>query len=147
MKSIIVEWLILIVSILVVFSPFIYLGIRKWKKHLSVTLLHVLIGYLFSFCIYSINLWAMSSISDLTYPKYILLENVLDDVIFHQIFIVIPIWSLLIFYCSKLIIKNRFSIWHFLVSLIFSILLFSGLVALLFYLMAIGLGYIGRTYF
>ena len=146
----VIEWGILIISILLVFSPFIYLGIRKWKQHLLVNWKHVIGAYLLSFALYSLHFWVLSKVDSFLYdnhPNSSWLQHAIANVLFHELFMIIPLWSLLIFYCSKLIIKSRFSLLHFIISLALSILLFFSLIVVTLYLMAVTLGSIGRNYF
>ncbi len=118
-------------------SPFIYLGVRKWKKHLLINWVHITAGYIMSFLIYAFHVWVLSNTS----------FRQSDNIFFREFFIVIPLWSLLVFYCSKLLVVKPYSIWHFLISLAISIVMFCSLIAVLFYAMVVALGYIGRNYF
>lgn len=147
----VIEWGVLIISILLVFSPFIYLGIRKWKKHLLVSWAHVAGAYLLSFVIYPIwDWWILGKVDRYIYDNYVnsgWLQDAISDPGFRMIFIVVIAWPLLVFYSSKLITKGRFTLLNFIISLGASILLLIALVALWAFLVVVGLGYIGRTYF
>ncbi|MFZ2484390.1 MAG: hypothetical protein WAX80_02650 [Minisyncoccia bacterium] len=147
----VIEWGVLIISILLVFSPFIYLGIRKWKRHLLINWKQVIGAYLSSFAIYFVWEWViLDKLDQFISNNYInagWLQNAFFDPGFRMIFVVVITWPLLVFYCSKLVTRERFTLLNFITSFIISILLFCGLVVLLFYAMAAALGYAGSHYF
>ncbi len=149
--ALVIEWGILLISILLVFSPFIYLGIRKWRKHLSVNLWHVIGAYLISFAIYPIwDWWILGKVDRLIYNNhfsYGWLREAFSDAGFRMIFVVGISWPLFVFYSSILIKKRPYSIWHFVTSLAMFISMIYILWKVAMFLIAVGLGYIGRTYF
>lgn len=146
----VIEWGVLIISILLVFSPFIYLGIKKWKKHLQISWKQIFASYFLSFLIYYV--WEVVIIGKLdrfVYKNYInttWLQDAITNPGFKMIFVVVTMWPILVFYSTKLV-KERLTLLDFFVSLGISTLLFCSFVILLFYLMAVALGYVGRTYF
>lgn len=146
----VIEWGVLLLSILLVLSPFIYLGIRKWKKHLPISWKQVFISYLSSFAIYFIwELVILDKLDSWIYNSYVnsgWLQDAFFKPSFRMIFMVATLWPILIFYCTKLV-KEKFTLKNFIVSLVISILFFCGLVVLLFFLMTIAMGSIGRNYF
>lgn len=145
----IIEWGTLLISILLVFSPFIYLGIRKWKRHLSVNLGYIIAGYILSFLIFlfifyiahRVDRWVYNNHSD-----YMWLMNSVGEALSHSILFDPLLWVLLVFYCNKLL-RNRFTILNSFASAIIASLLAWGFVELFIYTAGIVLGYIGRNYF
>src|SRR3989344_2114178 len=136
----VVEWGVLLVSILLVFSPFIYLGIRKWRKHLSVTFMQVIGAYLISFFLYvsewivlnKLDVWSYSN-----FPNAQWIRDAIFSPFFRTIFITGLAWPALVFYCSVLIKKRPYNVWHFVVSLFISILMLYFLFKLTLFLMAV----------
>jgi len=146
-----IEWGVLIISILLVFSPFIYLGIRKWNKHQEISWVDVILSYIQSFIIYFIwEFIIIHKIDRYIYNNYIntgWLQDAVGDPGFKMIFIVVLGWPLLIFYSIMAIKQGKFTLKNFIVSLVIAIALFASLVSLWIFLVMVGLGYIGRTYF
>ncbi len=114
----------------------------NWKQ--------VIYSYLYSFIIYFVWEWViLNKLDRFIYNNYIntgWLQDAVTDPGFKMIFVVVISWPMLIFYSMKLV-KEKFSLFNFIVSLTVTMLFFCGLVVLWFYVMVIGLGYIGRTYF
>jgi len=136
MKTYIAEWLILIVSILIVFSPFIYIGIKKWKWHQMVSWVQVLLAYILSIAIYYIWWIVISKIDRFIYNNHLLGKWAFDVIDFSaeaMVFSVILIWPFLVFYSTKLV-KGRFTIWTFGLSLLFSLLMLAWLITGFFYI-------------
>ena len=147
----VIEWGVLILSILLVFSPFIYLGIRKWKKHLLISWKQIFISYLSSFAIYYVWDWViLNKLDRWIYNSYInsgWLQDAFFDPSFKMMFIVVIGWPLLIFYVVMALKQGKFTLKNFVLSLIVAIIFFASMVIIWLYLMVIGLGYIGSYYF
>ncbi len=148
----VLEWGVLIISIFLVFSPFIYLGIRKWKKHLPVNWWQVIGAYLSSFAIYIMwDWWILVKVDDWllhsVYADANWWRRVLYNPGFKMIFITLIAWPALVFYSCKLMIKEKFTLLNFVLSLIISISLICGLIALYAFVMVVILGQIGSKYF
>jgi len=133
MKTYIAEWLILSISILLVFSPFIYLGVKKWKRHLSVNWWQVILAYILSVLFFYVFDWViLGKLDKLIYSNYQELgwiQDAITDAGSHMIIIVIIVWPLLVFYCTKLV-KEKLTVLNFVLSLLFALLMFGWLVAL-----------------
>jgi hypothetical protein len=146
----VIEWGVLILSILLVFSPFIYLGIRKWKKHLPITWKQIFISYFSSFLIYYVWDWVvLDKLDRWIYNSYInsgWLQNAFFNPSFRMIFINIITWPLLVFYCTKLV-KERFTRKNFIISLLVAIAMFILLTSILAFMTAWALTNIGSKYF
>lgn len=148
--AVFLEWGILVVTILLVFSPFIYLGFRKWKKHLPVDIKWVLFSYFCSFWIYiAWDLVLLSKIDRFIYNNYIntgWLQDAITDPGFKMIFINVLGWPLLVFYCTKLM-KNRFTRRNFILSFLTSLLFFCVLAGILIFAIGAAFAYAGSHYF
>lgn len=148
--AVIIEWGILILSILLVFSPFIYLGVRKWKKHLLITWKQVFSSYFLSFLIYYV--WEFVILDKLDrwiYNSYInsgWLQDAFLNPSFKMIFIVVIGWPFLVFYCTKLV-REKFVLKSFLISLFIAVVTFIVLISILFFMMAWVLTIVGNKYF
>ena len=151
MKAFVIEWGIFIASIFLVFSPFIYLGFRKWRKNLAVSLWQVVGAYLLSIAIFPTwNWFILGKVDRFIYNNHqnlSWLQDAVSDPGFKMIFVGVIGWSLLAFYCGVLLKKNPYNLKHFIYSLISTLVLFGILTASTFYLMLIALGSIGRDYF
>lgn len=146
----IIEWGVLIISLLLVFSPFIYLGIRKWKRHLPVSWKQVFASYFFSFLIYFVWEWIiLNKIDRYIYNNFIntwWLQSAIGDPGFKMIFIIILGWPTLVFYCIKLV-KGKFTKKNFVISLFIAILGILMLFFITLYWAVVGLAQIANKYF
>ena len=146
----VIEWGVLIISILLVFSPFIYLGIRKWKWYLSVSWKQIIASYFLSFAIYYIWEWVfLDKLDRFIYNNYVntgWLQDAFYNPSFKMIFIVMVVWPLLIFYSTKLI-KEKFTRKNLIMSLITASIFFVLIVLLAVFLAVSRLSIIGNKYF
>src|SRR5690606_11986979 len=102
----VVGWFIFIASFLIVFSPFIYLGYRKWKKKLPISWLAIILSYLFSFTIYWALEWNLVFLIDdilrESYRNSWWLRDAMSDSEARMFFCVIFAWPLTVFYVFKI---------------------------------------------
>ncbi len=146
----IIEWVFLIVSILLVFSPFLYLGIRKWRRHLSVNWKQVIGAYLVSFAIYPIwDWWLFGKVDRWIYESYInthWLQNAFLESSVRIIPVLIIVWPLLIFYSNKLV-KEKIIKKDMIILAFVAIGLFILLLLLLVFMIGWSLTTVGSQYF
>lgn len=147
----VVEWGILIISILLVFSPFIYLGFRKWKRNLSVGWLHVIGAYILSFAIYLIwDWWILGKVDKWIYNNFTnthWLQQAIFKPSFRMIFIATIGWLIMVFFSSVLIKNKPYNLIHFISALAISIAMFFVLLKVWMFLTVVALGQIGSNYF
>ena len=146
----VIEWGVLILSIILVFSPFIYLGIRKWKKHLPISWKQILASYFSSFLIYYVWDWIiLNKLDRYLYNNYInsgWIQNAFLNPSLKMILILTITWPLLVFYCTKLV-KEKFTLKNFIVSLVISVILFCIIIVFLIFLIGAALTSVGKNYF
>ncbi|KKQ83222.1 MAG: hypothetical protein UT07_C0008G0029 [Parcubacteria group bacterium GW2011_GWB1_38_8] len=145
----VIEWGVLIISILLVFSPFIYLGIKKWKKNLPVSWKQVVGAYVSSFAIYFIWEWVILVKIDMWlyngFTNTGWLRNVLSGPSFKMIFITMFGWPLLAFYCTKLI-RDKFTFLNLSLTGVFGLIFLILLFILYMFLSVSALVNIGNNY-
>lgn len=141
-----IEWGGLILFLALVLAPFFVLLLKKFRPtrwH------HIVLAYLSSFGILSCLIFIISTIDTWFLNNFVntaWLNDPLDNIIFRSTLPLLSSWPLAIFYSTKLLYK-KFTKKRFFISLGLSILFFITLVVILAYVVVVGLGHIGRTYF
>ncbi|MEK7176745.1 MAG: hypothetical protein AAB719_00385 [Patescibacteria group bacterium] len=138
----VIQWGLLIVSILLVFSPFIYLGIRKWKKQLTVGWWQVMGAYIASVVIFVFYMYfASSKLGDWLVAKYPWLDYPFVEALSHLL-LVFPLVLVLSVFYSTLLIRSKFTILNIIVSILIAAIITWIFILLLPYAVGLMLGYI-----
>lgn len=138
-----VMWIYGTISVLLVFSPFVYLGYRKWRRHLPISWWMVFLAYIISPIIFWVWSWWIWGLTDSLLQKYYSnswwITNALLEGGAGPFFGVIVGWPALIFYVVWIKFEH-FTLKSFLLSTTLAIVMFMALAGLAAYLIAWGLG-------
>lgn len=129
------EWVLTILSLLIMFSPFFIIRLKKFEP---VGWKHVIYAYLISFILFFAVEWVIELITQKIVGWTFV--RIADEIFEKILFLPLLIWPLFIFYGTKIIYK-KFNFKNFLLSLIASIALFGILVLISFWLMVLGLAW------
>lgn len=140
----ILKWGLLSISTLVIFSPFVYLGVRKWHQNKPVYLWHAVTVYLASFLLFIGTVWVVASCGKLANTWEVL--DVFDSVNSYLFFVCAFLWPLQTFYLAKLV-RNTLTFLNAFVALLIACGIFAGLVLVFAYALAYAFGSILSNHF